>query len=199
MDLAYVVVTSVTRDDLEDGGASVYAQTVRCLKGLSPAPRVELLIPDYTGAELEAVLEAGPDVLAHNLEVVERLTGPLRHRNFSYRRSLEVLRQVRKLAPHVATKSSIMLGLGEDEDEVLAAMSDLRDVEVEILVLGQYLQPTGENAPVHRYVPPETFDRLAELGRAMGFGFVAAGPLVRTSYRAAEGYVEHRRSQPGGE
>ncbi len=191
MELRYVVVTSVTRDDLPDGGASVFARTVACLRRLAPAPLVELLIPDYLGEALEAVVAAGPDVLAHNVEVVERLTPVLRHGRFRYRRSLEVLRQALELDPGLVTKSSIMLGLGETSDEVERTMEDLRGAGVEILVLGQYLRPTRAQAPVVDYVPPERFEELAEKGRRMGFGFVAAGPLVRTSYRAAEAYVRH--------
>ncbi len=193
MGLGYVVVTSVTRDDLPDGGASVFADTVARLRRLDPPPLVELLIPDYLGEALEAVVAARPDVLAHNVEVVERLTPLLRHGRFRYRRSLEVLRRARELAPGLVTKSSIMLGLGETPGEVEQAMEDLRAAGVEILVLGQYLRPTRAQAPVVEYVPPERFGELAERARRMGFGFVAAGPLVRTSYRAAEAHVRRSR------
>jgi lipoic acid synthetase len=191
MGLRYAVVTSATRDDLPDGGASAFARTVRSLKALEPAPLVEVLIPDYTADRLDAVLGSGPDVLAHNLEVVERLSPAIRHAGFDYRRSLEVLRSSRALAPRIATKSSLLLGLGETRDEVLRAMADLREAGVDILVLGQYLRPSRRQVAVREYLRPEDFDRLADEGRRMGFGHASAGPLVRTSYRAAESYVEH--------
>lgn len=195
MGLDYAVVTSVTRDDLPDGGASVFAATVRALKALDPAPLVELLIPDYLGASLDALLAARPDVLAHNIEVVERLTGPMRHPNFRYRRSLEVLAQTRARAPDLITKSSVMLGLGETDEEIRRAMAELLGVGTRILVLGQYLRPSRSHAPVREYVHPERFQELADAGRRMGFDFVAAGPLVRTSYRAAEAYVARLAKQ----
>jgi len=188
MGLDYVVVTSVTRDDLPDGGASMFAATVRAVKEKIPGVLVEILIPDYLDEALATVTAAAPDVLAHNIEVVERLSPLLRHRRTSYARSLQVLRT----AGNLLTKSSIMLGLGETATEIEASMRDLREADVDILVLGQYLQPTRAHAPVVEYVPPERFDELAELGKEMGFGYVAAGPLVRTSYKAAEAYVRHR-------
>lgn len=190
--LDYAVVTSVTRDDLPDGGASAFAATVAHLRALAPAPLVEVLIPDYTGPALDTVLAAAPHVLAHNVEVVERLTARLRHPRFGYRRSLQVLSEARERAPAVLTKSSILLGLGETRDEVIQTMVDLRRAGVEILALGQYLQPTRAHAPVVEYLTPEVFAALAEEGRRMGFGYVAAGPLVRTSYRAAEAYARRR-------
>lgn len=188
MELDYVVVTSVTRDDLSDGGAAVFAETVAAIKALDPPPLVELLIPDLRGPDLEVVLDAGPGVLAHNVEVVERLTPTMRHGRFDYRRSLAVLEQASARSSAV-TKSSIMVGLGETEDEVVAAMRDLRGVDVRILVLGQYLRPTADHAEVVEYVHPDRFDAWAAQGRELGFDFVAAGPLVRTSFRAAEAYV----------
>jgi len=194
MGLSYAVVTSVSRDDLPDGGASAFAATVRRLRSLTPPPLVELLIPDYTGKSLEAVLAAKPDVLAHNVEVVERLTPLLRHGRFGYHRSLQVLDEARRGSDAAITKSSILLGLGETRDEVVRTMADLLAVGVEILVLGQYLQPTRDHAPVQEYVRPDTFLGLALDGRRLGFGHVAAGPLVRTSYRAAEAYVQRRRA-----
>lgn len=189
MGLDYAVVTSVTRDDLQDGGAALFAATTRALKALSPAPLVELLIPDLAGDALADVLDAEPDVLAHNVEVVERLAPLMRHPRFSYRGSLAVLCAARTARPRLLTKSSILLGLGESEDEVAVAMRDLREASVDILVLGQYLRPTADHAPVAEYVPPERFAALGALGLELGFGFVAAGPLVRTSYRAAEAYA----------
>ena len=189
MELDYVVVTSVTRDDLDDGGATVFAETVAAVKALDPPPLVELLIPDLIGADLELVLDARPDVLAHNVEVVERLTEVMRHARFAYRRSLAVLEQA-SVRGEAITKSSIMVGLGESDEDVLSAMRDLRGVGVRILVLGQYLRPTRGHAEVVEYVHPERFDDWAEQGRALGFEFVAAGPLVRTSYRAAEAFAK---------
>ncbi|MDW7712317.1 MAG: lipoyl synthase [Deferrisomatales bacterium] len=197
MGLSYAVLTSVTRDDLPDGGASVFAAAVARLKALVPPPLVEVLVPDYSNGPLAAVLTAGPDVLAHNVEVVERLTPDLRHGRFAYRRSLAVLQEARTLSRAVLTKSSLLLGLGETRDEVLRTMEDLRTAGVEILVLGQYLQPTRSHAAVRAFVPPEAFEALAEEGRRMGFGYVAAAPLARTSYRAAEAYVQRLRK--GGE
>jgi len=192
MGLRYAVVTAVTRDDLTDGGASLFARTVRSLKALEPAPLVEVLVPDYTRDRLDTVLASAPDVLAHNLEVVERLSPAIRHDRFDYRRSLEVLRSSRALAPRIVTKSSLLLGLGETRDEVLRAMADLRDADVDILVLGQYLRPSRRQVPVREYLRPSDFEHLADEGRRMGFGHVCAGPLVRTSYRASEAYVERR-------
>ena len=193
MGLDYTVVTSVSRDDLPDGGAGQFAATVRALKEALPGSRVELLIPDYLGGDLDSVLAARPDVLAHNIEVVERLTPLLRHRRTSYRRSLEVLALAR--GEEVLTKSSILLGLGEVPAEVEQALADLRGVGVDILVLGQYLQPTRRHAPVAEFVHPDRFQELAARGRELGFGYVAAGPLVRTSYRAAEAYAHHRQAR----
>ncbi|MDD5306001.1 MAG: lipoyl synthase [Deltaproteobacteria bacterium] len=192
MGLDYAVVTSVTRDDLPDGGASLFAATVRALKTLDRPPLVEVLVPDYLGADLDAVLSARPEVLAHNIEVVERLAPAMRHPRFSYVRSLEALAQA---AGRAITKSSILLGLGETSGEVERAMADLRDAGVAILVLGQYLRPTAKHAPVVEYVDPARFNELAALGTDMGFSFVAASPLARTSYRAAEAFV--RRAAEG--
>jgi lipoic acid synthetase len=189
MGLDYVVVTSVTRDDLADGGAAVFADTVAAIKALEPSPLVELLIPDLLGPHLEVVLDAGPDVLAHNVEVVERLTRTMRHSRFDYHRSLRVLEQA-AARDGAITKSSIMVGLGETGEDVVATMRDLRGAGVRILVLGQYLQPTRAHAEVVQYVPPEQFDAWADRGRELGFEFVAAGPLVRTSYRAAEAFTK---------
>jgi len=197
MGLDHAVVTSVTRDDLPDGGAEIFAATVRSLRRLDPPPTVEILIPDYLGGSLDTVLEAAPDVLAHNVEVVERLTPSLRHARFSYRRSLEVLERTARSGRSIV-KSSLILGLGETDAEIDAAMSDLREVGVEILMLGQYLRPTSNHATVKEYLPPERFEELGDRGREMGFGFVSAGPLVRTSYRAAEAYARQRALSAGG-
>lgn len=188
--LKYVVITSVDRDDLADGGASIYASTVRQIKRVNPGTRVEALIPDFNlnRDSLRAVVEAGPDVVAHNLETVERLTPLVRDRRAGYGKSLEVLRTVKEVRGGQVTKSSIMLGLGEERGEVVKAMRDLRDAGVDILTVGQYLRPTGgaRHLPVARYIPPSEFRELRELGLRMGFRAVAAGPLVRSSYRALE-------------
>ncbi len=192
MGLEYMVITSVSRDDLPDGGASLFTETIRCLKRLDPAPKVEVLIPDYRDRALDSLLRANPDVLAHNIETVERLSPTYRHQNFSFRRSLQVLEMAGRKDQGVVTKSSIMLGLGETDQEVEQAMRELVAVGVRILALGQYLSPTRQHPPVQEYISPETFDSWAERGRELGFDFVAAGPLVRTSYRAAEAFVQRK-------
>jgi lipoic acid synthetase len=192
MGLRYAVVTSVTRDDLPDGGASVFAATVRAIRALDPPVLAEVLVPDYLDGDLATVLDSNPEVVAHNVEVVERLTPALRHGRFSYRRSLRTLEQARATRADGLVKSSILLGLGETEEEIEATMRDLRSVGVDVLVLGQYLRPTPGHAEVVEYVHPDRFDAWAERGREMGFGFVASGPLVRTSYRAAEAFALHR-------
>jgi len=189
MGLTYAVLTSVTRDDLPDGGASVFADTLAALSGLTPPPRTEVLIPDYGPGALDTVLSAHPSVLAHNLEVVERLAPKLRHPRFSYRRSLSVLKRAADSTWGGRVKSSLLLGLGETRDEVHRALDDLLAAGTHVLVLGQYLQPSRGHAPVTEYLSPEQFDAWAERARALGFAFVAAGPRVRTSYRAAEAFA----------
>ena len=193
MKLEYAVLTSVTRDDLSDGGAVVYAETIKRIKSLDSSPLVEVLIPDYSGEQLDLVLAAGPAVVSHNIEVVERLSVLYRHKSFSYARSLETLRQISERGGGALAKSSLMLGFGETEEEIDMAMRNLVDAGVKILVLGQYLQPTRNHAPVFEYLTPESFERLRERGLALGFDFVAAGPLVRTSYRAAEVFVQRQQ------
>lgn len=180
--LRYAVVTSVDRDDLPDGGAGQYAETIRAIRTLNPETLVEVLIPDYLGDRLKTVVEAGPFVVAHNVEVVRRLTPMVRDRRASYERSLEVLRQAHELGAR--TKSSLMLGLGERDEEVLETLRDLRLCGVEVVTLGQYLQPTRRHWPVARYVTPSEFEAWAAKAREMGFRFVASGPRVRSSYRA---------------
>ena len=203
--LEYLVLTSVDRDDLPDGGAAHFAETVWMLKSLDPDLLVEVLIPDFGGDRdgLSTVLASGPDVLAHNIETTRRLTPRIRDRRAPYDQSLEVLRAAKQIRPEVYTKSSIMLGLGESEDEVVKAMADLRANDVDILTLGQYLQPTARHHPVIEYVRPERFDALAAEGRRMGFLYVASGPLVRSSYRAGEFFLEGllrgKRLDAGGE
>ncbi len=192
LDLTYVVLTSVDRDDLADGGASHFAKTVREIKDRRPDLLVEALIPDFQG-DLEAVrsvVDAGVDVLDHNIETVERLQAVVRDRRANYGQSLRVLRGAKGMRDGLFTKSSIMLGLGETRDEVLETMRDLREADVDIVTLGQYLRPSDWHLPVREFVPPETFDQLREAGEGMGFAYVAAGPLVRSSYRAGEFFLE---------
>ncbi len=192
MGLDYAVLTSVTRDDLPDGGAGLFAKTLEAIRRLEPAPLVEVLIPDYRGAPLKEVVAGRPAVVAHNVETVRRLASSMRHPRFGFESSLETLRQAKELDPELLTKSSVMLGLGERREEIIETMDDLRSVGVDILVLGQYLQPTRKHAEVVEYVTPKCFEDLGAIGREKGFGFVASGPLVRTSYRAAEAFAMHQ-------
>jgi len=195
--LRYVVVTSVTRDDLPDGGAAQFARTISALRARIPGCRVEVLVPDFRGdAEaLETVLQAAPDVLAHNIETVRRLYPRVRP-GADYERSLALLRRSSRRG--VITKSGLMLGLGEEEDEVLAALHDLRGAGCSILALGQYLQPTREHLPVERFVPPAEFAAWSDRARALGFRHVAAGPLVRSSYLAEAWLTENRHPEDPG-
>lgn len=183
LSLRYVVVTSVDRDDLPDNGSGHFRECIRRLKGGGLA--VEALIPDYLGLDLARVLDAKPDVLAHNIEVVERLQ-PVRDARASYMRSLRTLREAKQISPGLRTKSSIMVGLGETEEEVLSAMDGLRAAGCDMLVIGQYLQPTVRQVPVSEYVTPAAFKRYADEARRRGFTSVVSSPLARTSYRAAE-------------
>ncbi len=189
--LRYVVLTQVCRDDLEDGGADLMAATVRAIRARAPGTRVELLIGDLGGREasLDTVLESRPDVLAHNLETIRRLTTYARDHRAGYDRSLRVLARAKELAgPRQVTKSSLMLGLGEEDAELAVAFRDLRAAGVDLLTLGQYLRPSAAHAPVARYPTPEEFDALRQAALAEGFSGVEAGPLVRSSYRAEELY-----------
>jgi lipoic acid synthetase len=183
--LEHVVITSVNRDDLADGGAGVFAATVRAIRREAAGCQVELLIPDFQGsaAALATVIAARPDVLNHNTETVPRLYKVARHGG-RYERTLELFRRARAAAPGLLTKSGIIVGLGETRDELLATMRDLRGVDVGVLTLGQYLRPSREHLPVARYYHPDEFAELAAAGRAMGFAHVEAGPLVRSSYHA---------------
>ena len=192
MDLSYVVLTSVDRDDLADGGAGHFAKTIREIKARRPDMIVEALIPDFQGDReaVRAVVDAGVDVLDHNVETVERLQAVVRDRRATYAQSLAVLRDAKDARRDLYTKSSIMLGLGETREEVLQTMRDLRATDVDIVTLGQYLRPSDWHLPVQEYVSPETFDALREAGEALGFLYVAAGPLVRSSYRAGEFFME---------
>lgn len=191
LELRYVVLTMVDRDDLLDGGASHVAEAVMALHDRQPDLLVETLVGDFAGRhrDIETLVEAGPDVFAHNVEVPRRLTPLIRDRRCSYDRSLDVLRHAKELAPGRLTKSSIMVGVGETDDEVLEALRDLRTAEVDVVTIGQYLRPTPKHAPVERYVPLEGFAGFEAAGKSMGFAFVASGPLVRSSYHAAEAFL----------
>ena len=189
--LRYVVLTSVDRDDLPDGGAEHFARTVEALKRRDPDLLVELLVPDFRGDSdsLDRIASCGADVLGHNLETVERLTPAVRDPRAGYRQSLEVLAHLKGRAPRGLTKSGLMLGLGEEEREVLAALRDLRSRGCDLLTIGQYLQPTRRHLPVAEYLHPSRFEELGRAADGLGFLHVAAGPLVRSSYRAGELYV----------
>jgi len=187
MGLRYVVVTSVTRDDLPDGGANVFAKMILSIRSLDQKIRVEVLIPDFLGdpSSLEMVLNASPDVLNHNIETVPRLYPQVRPQA-DYRRSLDLLRRSKISHPHLFTKSGFMLGLGENREEVLNLLQDLREVECDFLTIGQYLQPRPDRLPVIRYVPPEEFEEYKKIGEKMGFRSVASGPFVRSSFHASQ-------------
>jgi len=200
LELDYVVVTSVDRDDLPDGGAAHFAEAIRRLKEI-PGLLVEVLTPDFQGDAdaVRTVGNAGPDVFANNLETVRRLTPAVRDARAGYDQTLGVLARMKREFPGVATKSSIMVGLGESSTEVVQAMRDLRCVGVEVLTLGQYLRPSAWHLPVVEFVTPEAFAAYEATGRELGFRYVASGPLVRSSYRAGElfmkGVIESRASQ----
>jgi lipoyl synthase len=190
--LHYIVVTSVNRDDREDGGAGHFAAAIRALRRESPKTTVEVLIPDFQGVErdLATVAEAHPHVAAHNVETVERLTPTVRDRRAGYRQSLRVLAFLKSRPERLYTKSSIMVGLGETDTELLQTFRDLRDAGVDVLTLGQYLQPSQYHLRVARFVTPAQFDAYRQAASEMGFLYVAAGPLVRSSYRAAEFFLQ---------
>ncbi len=199
--LDYVVLTSVARDDLPDGGAGHFASTVRAIKEQHPQMLVEVLIPDFQGCieSLKKVVEAKPDVIGHNIETIERLTPKVRDRRAKYHQSLQVLKSIKELDPTRYTKSALMVGLGEMEEEVLQTMRDLRAVGVDILTIGQYLRPTQRHIEVKEYVHPDQFAHYKQLGEELGFLYVASGPLVRSSYRAGELFITHllRRGEGG--
>jgi lipoic acid synthetase len=190
--LRYVVLTSVDRDDLPDGGADHFALTVEEIKKRSPETLVEVLIPDFQGDEksVERICLSGVDVIAHNIETVERLSPTVRDKRCGYQQSLNVLKKVKDYFPKIYTKSSVMLGLGETKDEVLKAMDDLRKVGVQIVTFGQYLRPTTWHLPVEEYIHPDLFKEYEKTGLEKGFLCVPSGPLVRSSYRAAEKFLE---------
>lgn len=186
MGLKYVVLTSVDRDDLDDCGAAHYAECVREIKKLNPDTAVETLTPDFKGvkADLEKVLDSGIVVFAQNVETVKRLTHPVRDPRASYETTLELLEHSKKYRPDILTKTSLMVGLGETDEEIFATMDDLRAIDLDILTLGQYLRPTSNHLDVERYVTPEEFERYRQVGLEKGFTEVVSGPFVRSSYRA---------------
>lgn len=190
MGLHYVVITSVTRDDLQDGGANQFAKTIRAVRNLNKDTKIEVLIPDFKGdySCLEIVLKEYPDVLNHNVETIKRLYPKVRPQA-NYLRSLNLLKKSKELYPKILTKSGFMLGLGEQREEVLELMRDLRKVDCDFLTIGQYLQPKKECLPVERYIPPFEFEEYREIGMSMGFRAIYAGPFVRSSYHASEIYM----------
>jgi lipoic acid synthetase len=189
--LKYVVLTSVDRDDLPDGGASHFAKTITTIRKLTPEVRIEALIPDFGGGltHVQTVVQAGPDVIGHNLETTKSLTSEVRDPRASYDQSLAVLEHVKKMNRQIFTKSSLMLGLGEREDDVLQTFHDLRAVGTDFLTLGQYLRPSPRNLPIREFIKPEQFNHYQRAAEKLGFLYVASGPLVRSSYRAGEYFV----------
>ncbi|KKX54495.1 MULTISPECIES: lipoyl synthase [Brevibacillus] len=187
MGLKHVVVTSVARDDLADGGAAVFAETIRAIRRRLPLATVEVLIPDFMGNwdALKVVMDARPDVLNHNIEAVRRMSDRVRARA-KYDRTLELLKKAKEFQPDIPTKSSLMIGVGETFEEIIETMDDLRSVDVNIMTIGQYLQPTKKHLSVEKYYHPDEFVRLKEEGMRRGFSHVEAGPLVRSSYHAHE-------------
>ena len=189
--LRYVVITSVTRDDLPDGGASQFTKTIMMLRANKKDVIVEVLVPDFLGSAdaVRAVVEAGPQVINHNVETVPNLYQKVRP-EADYRRSIELLRLVKKLNPEVITKSGLMLGLGETRDQVIGVMEDLREANCDLLTIGQYLQPSQKHHPIVRFVPPAEFAEYKQIGKDMGFSEVASAPLIRSSFHAAELYFK---------
>tara|TARA_Y100001970_G_C14077852_1_gene773015 strand:- start:124 stop:1014 length:891 start_codon:yes stop_codon:yes gene_type:complete len=194
MNLKYVVLTTVDRDDLPDQGASHIANCISYVKKICPEILIEILMPDFRGEKklIEKIINSKPSVLAHNLETVRRLSTLVRDSRASYDQSLNVLKFLKKQSRNIFTKSSLMLGLGESREETLDAMYDLRKVGVDFLTIGQYLQPSKKQLKVKKYVHPDEFEEFSQIGEQMGFEYVASGPLVRSSYKAAEFYIERK-------
>jgi lipoyl synthase len=194
MNLKHVVITAVARDDLKDGGADHFARTITEIREMDPSIVIEVLVPDFHAHQgcIQTVLNAGPDIYNHNMETVERLTPVVRSRA-KYRISLQVLGCAKELSPEIVTKSGVMLGLGEKENELFQTMDDLREVGCEVLTMGQYLRPTPKHLPVVEYITPEQFDYYGDIARRKGFLYVASGPLVRSSYHAADFHPVVRR------
>ncbi|MGB0589450.1 MAG: lipoyl synthase [Myxococcota bacterium] len=198
MGVDYIVMTSVNRDDLADGGAAHFAETVVELKQRDPDLMVEVLVPDFQGnsAAIDILAASGPEVIAHNVETVRRLSRAVRDARASFDQSLQVLRDVKRAGrgkgpkgSDILAKTSIMCGLGETEEEVISAMTEVREAGCDVITFGQYLQPSGRHIEVSEYVTPEVYERYAEVARSLGFAYVASGPLVRSSYKAAEFYL----------
>ncbi|MEO0446456.1 MAG: lipoyl synthase [Verrucomicrobiota bacterium] len=187
MSLNHIVITAVARDDLADGGAEHFARTIEAVRRKNPELVIEILVPDFNGKDdaIQTVMDAHPHIFNHNLETVERLT-PLVRSRAKYQRSLDVLKQAKAMLPTVATKSGLMLGLGETEEELFRAMDDLREHDVTVLTLGQYLRPSPSHLPVVEYIHPDRFAEFKQVAEAKGFIHVASGPLVRSSYHAAD-------------
>jgi len=194
MKLKHVVITAVARDDLKDGGATHFARTIIAVREMDPSVIVEVLVPDFHAQDwcIRIVLDAEPDIYNHNMETVERLT-PLVRSRAKYRSSLRVLRCAKELSPKVVTKSGVMLGLGEKETELFQTMDDLREAGCEVLTMGQYLRPTPKHLPVVEYITPDQFNYYGDIARKKGFLYVASGPLVRSSYHAADFHPVERR------
>ena len=194
MNLNYVVLTTVNRDDLPDQGASHISRCIKAAQKTSPRLLIEMLMPDFRGEKelIQKIIDASPAVLAHNLETVRRLTPEVRDYRADYTQSLEVLRYLKTNCPKGYTKSSLMLGLGESRKEILQAMEDMRDAGVDFLTIGQYLQPTRKHLKVVKFLHPDEFNELGQIGDELGFDYVASGPLVRSSYKAAEFYIERK-------
>jgi lipoic acid synthetase len=190
--LRYVVITSVDRDDLPDGGASHFSSTIKAIKQHDPDVITEVLIPDFQGKldHVKKIVDAGPEVIAHNIETTEPLTPKVRDPRATYTQSLKVLKGIKNLNPSVYSKSSIMLGLGESENDLTKTMKDLRNVDVDILTVGQYLRPSKGHIPVSEFVSPERFEYYKQIAQDLGFLYVASGPFVRSSYRAGEFFVQ---------
>ena len=194
MNLKHVVITAVARDDLEDGGADHFARTITAIRRMDPSIIIEVLVPDFHAHDscIQMVLDAGPDIFNHNMETVERLTPVVRSRA-KYRISLQTLRRAKELSPEIVTKSGVMLGLGEQETELFQTMDDLREAGCEVLTMGQYLRPSAKHLPVVEYITPEQFNYYGDMARRKGFLYVASGPLVRSSYHAADFHPVVRR------
>ena len=194
MNLKYLVLTSVNRDDLPDQGASHISSCISYTKKLCPDTLIEILMPDFQGKTelIQKVINSKPSVLAHNLETVRRLSCKVRDKRANYDQSLDVLNYLKNQCPEIHTKSSIMLGLGESRKETIESMIDLRNVGVDFLTIGQYLQPTKKQLKVKKFITPDEFAEFSRIGEKMGFEYVASGPLVRSSYKAAEFYLERK-------
>lgn len=192
LQLKYVVITSVDRDDLADGGAAHFSFTIKEIRQRDPKVIIEVLIPDFNGSisDIQRVVEAEPHVIAHNIETTESLTPKIRDPRATYKQSLRVLRTLKEISPNIFSKSSIMLGLGETESDIRQTLCDLRNVQVDILTIGQYLRPSKGHVPLVEYVPPERFNYYKHVAEQLGFLYVAAGPFVRSSYRAGEFFLE---------